>query len=81
MRNFTAIKVNPTDNDMEDVAAYRNLIFEALRSALDAKGAVRLTEEQARNLANELSDAEIEEGMPFNTPEEVAALLLESGLE
>lgn len=81
MRNFTAIIVNPTDNDMEDVAAYRNLILEALRSALDAKGAVRLTEEQARNLANELSDAEIEEGMPFNTPEEVAALLLESGLE
>jgi hypothetical protein len=66
---------------MEDVANYRALVLQALRGAFGAEGQPLLTEAQAVALVNELSDAELLDGMPFNTPEEVAELLLESGLE
>lgn len=66
---------------MEEIAAYRAKILQVLVNAKDADGKLRLTEDQAKQLANEFSDIELEEGMTFNTPEEVAELLLDSGLE
>lgn len=66
---------------MEEVAAFRAKIIEILTRAQDAKGNPKLTEKQVKDLANELRDDELAEGMMFNTPEEVAELLLESGLE
>lgn len=66
---------------MEDVTKYRALIMQALLEALDGEGRPRLTEAQAAALVRELSDEELLDGMPFNTPEDVAELLLESGLE
>ena len=66
---------------MEDIDNYRQAILQALRDVKTADGNARLTEEQALHLSQEFSDEELSDGMPFNTPEEVAELLLESGLE
>lgn len=48
--------------------------------ASDADGTPKLTKAEAEALVAELSDNELSDGMPFNTPEEVAELLLDSGL-
>lgn len=48
--------------------------------ASDADGTPKLTKTEAEALVTELSDNELSDGMPFNTPEEVAELLLDSGL-
>lgn len=66
---------------MQDVAEYRNEIVKSLLNARDADGNALLSEKQAMRLVGELSDGELEDGMMFNTPEEVAELLLDSGLE
>lgn len=67
---------------MEDVKEYREKIFRLLLSARTADGdSPRLTELEAKRLANEFTDQELIDGMPFNTLEEVAEMLLDSGLE
>lgn len=66
---------------MDSIDEYRKQIREELARALDAKGNPRLTEGQVKRLLEQLSDGELADGMPFNTPEEVAQLLLESGLQ
>ncbi len=63
-----------------EVDEYRSKILDLLLNAKDDKGTPRLTEKEAKDLANEFSDNELLDGMPFNTPEEVAEMLLESGL-
>lgn len=65
---------------MEDVKAFRQKILDILLSEKDKDGNQRLPETVAASLANELSDQELLDGMDFNTPEDVAELLLESGL-
>ena len=66
---------------MTEIDEYRARILQALCNARDKNDNPRFTEEQAVSLSRELSDEELAEGMDFNTPEEVAELLLESGLE
>ncbi len=63
-----------------EVDEYRSKILELLLNAKDAEGTPRLTEKEAKDLSDEFSDQELLDGMPFNTPEEVAEMLLESGL-
>ncbi len=63
-----------------EVDEYRSKILELLLNARDAEGTPRLTEKEAKDLSDEFSDQELLDGMPFNTPEEVAEMLLESGL-
>ncbi|EGN57296.1 hypothetical protein PRBRB14_23470 [Hallella multisaccharivorax DSM 17128] len=63
-----------------NIDQYRNKILEILLKAQDSNGNNRLTEQEAQSLANEFSDQELMDGMDFNTPEEVADMLLESGL-
>lgn len=63
-----------------NIDQYRNKILEILLKAQDSNGNNRLTEQEAQSLANEFSDRELMDGMDFNTPEEVADMLLESGL-
>lgn len=65
---------------MEEVNEYRNKILNILLTARDDNGELRLTEKEAKDLANEFTDQELIDGMDFNTPEEVAELLLDSGL-
>lgn len=60
---------------VKDLEEYRAAILRALMQASDADGTPKLTKAEAEALVTELSD-----GMPFNTPEEVAELLLDSGL-
>ncbi|MFC2759511.1 hypothetical protein [Hallella multisaccharivorax] len=63
-----------------NIDQYRNKILEILLKAQDSNGNNRLTEQEAQSLANEFSDQELMDGMDFNTPEEIADMLLESGL-
>lgn len=65
---------------MEKVNEYRQQILQILLSAKDDAGEPRLTEKHAHELAEEFSDQELIDGMDFNTPEEVAEMLLDSGL-
>ena len=64
-----------------EVEEYRNKILDILLNAKDDAGKARLTEKAAHDLAKEFSDQELLDGMDFNTPEEVAEMLLESGLD
>ncbi len=66
---------------MKDLEEYRAAILRALARASDAAGAPKLTKAEAEALVAELTDSELSDGMPFNTPEEVAELLLDSGLQ
>lgn len=66
---------------MKDLEEYRAAILRALTRAGDAAGAPKLTKAEAEALVAELTDSELSDGMPFNTPEEVAELLLDSGLQ
>ena len=63
-----------------EVDEYRSKILELLLNAVDGEGKPRHTEKEAKELSNEFSDKELLDGMPFNTPEEVAEMLLDSGL-
>ena len=65
---------------MENVDQYREKILQQLLAARDDKGELRLTEKAARELSEEFSDQELLDGMDFNTPEEVAEMLLDAGL-
>lgn len=63
-----------------EVNDYRSKILDLLLNARDDNGAPRLTEKEAKDLSNEFSDQELLDGMDFNTPDEVAEMLLDSGL-
>lgn len=65
---------------MEDVKSYREKILNILLAARDDGGTPRLSEKAAKNLSKEFTDQELLDGMDYNTPEEVAEMLLDSGL-
>lgn len=65
---------------MQNVTEYRNLVLKALLSAVDGEGRRRVSDEEAAELAQEFSDEELAFGMDYNTPEEVADMLLDAGL-
>lgn len=62
---------------MMTVAEYRQAVLEAILQAKDKDGAPLTNEETAKSYLDSLSDDELEEGMLFNTPEEVAEMVLE----
>lgn len=78
---YVPLPRNRNMTEMQNVDDYRQQIFQCLVAAVTTDGAPRYTEEQARALAMELTDEELIDGIDFNTPEEVAQLLMESGLE
>ena len=59
---------------MENLDDYRQQILQCLLAAVNTKG------EQAQALLNELTEEELLDGIDFNSPEEIAQLLMESGL-
>ncbi len=65
---------------MQNVTDYRKQILDALLAASDDDGRQRLTEEEAVRLSKEFSDEELAFGMDYNTPEEVADMLLDADL-
>lgn len=62
---------------MMTVAEYRQAVLEAILQAKDKDEAPLTDEETAKSYLDSLSDDELEEGMLFNTPEEVAEMVLE----
>lgn len=58
---------------------YRNEIISELLKKKNSKGELFMSEEAARQLLSNLSDEELSEGILFNTPDDIANLLIEIG--
>ena len=65
---------------MQNLTEYRNQILKALLSAVDDDGRRRFSDDEAAKLSKEFSDEELAFGIDYNTPEEVAEMLLDAGL-
>lgn len=57
---------------------YREAILQEILAARDEAGEPLCDEKTARDMLSVLSDTDLEMGMPFNTPAEVARTVLES---
>ncbi|WP_024990205.1 hypothetical protein [Segatella albensis] len=60
-----------------DIKEYRQAILEAVLAAKDENGEPKIDELEAREMLAELEDEELLEGMEFNTPQDVADIILE----
>ena len=60
-----------------DVHEFRQLVLDDLLARKNAKGEVAISEEQAKDLLNELTDDQLIEGMLFNEPKDVADIIIE----
>ena len=58
------------------IEEYKAAILKAMLEIKDVDGLAKITESDAKELLNELTDSELEDGILFNTPEEVAELLM-----
>lgn len=56
---------------------YRAAIFQALIDAKNEDGTPMLTEKEAQLCLADFTNDELQDGMLFNTPQEVAELILE----
>nr|WP_315440665.1 hypothetical protein [uncultured Prevotella sp.] len=61
------------------IEEFRKDILSVLLEKTNTKGEPRFDEASAKELLNQLSDNELEEGILFNTPEDVADVLSEIG--
>ncbi|EFL46596.1 hypothetical protein HMPREF9296_0517 [Prevotella disiens FB035-09AN] len=61
-----------------DISEYRQLILDDLLMRKNAKGEPMIEEDVAKSWLNELSDEELEEGMLFNEPKDVADIIIET---
>lgn len=61
---------------MEDITAYREAIMQCMMARI-AQQPSPITEKAVRQRLAQLSDEELADGIDFNTPDEVAELLLE----
>lgn len=62
---------------MMTVDEYRAAIFDAMLQLKDNDGNARMTEAEAKDILMGFTDSELNDGILFNTPEEVAELLAE----
>lgn len=62
---------------MDNLHDYRQAIIDDLLAREDKNGEPSIDEASAIELLKQLSDEELEEGMPFNEPADVADVLLE----
>ncbi|WP_273412475.1 hypothetical protein [Prevotella aurantiaca] len=60
-----------------DVHEFRQLVLDDLLARKNAKGEVAISEEQAKDLLNELTDDQLIEGMLFNEPKDVADIIIQ----
>ena len=58
------------------IQEYRDAILKAMLDNKDLDALAQIIESDAKELLNELTDSELEDGILFNTPEEVAELLM-----
>ena len=61
-----------------DISEYRQLILDDLLMRKNAKGEPMIEEDIAKSWLNELSNEELEEGMLFNEPKDVADIIIET---
>ncbi|ERJ73511.1 hypothetical protein J5A56_04825 [Prevotella melaninogenica] len=61
------------------IEEYRKQILSSLLAKTNSKGEPRFDESFAKELLDQLSDEELEDGILFNTPEDVAETLSEIG--
>lgn len=59
------------------IKEYRQAILEAVLAAKDENGEPKIDELDAREMLEELDDEDLLEGMEFNTPQDVADIILE----
>lgn len=59
------------------VDEYRAAILDAMLQLKDDEGNARITEADAKDILKGFTDDELNDGILFNTPEEVAELLAE----
>ena len=62
---------------MMTVDEYRAAILDAMLQLKDNDGNARMTEAEAKDILKGFTDSELNDGILFNTPEEVAELLTE----
>ena len=60
-----------------ELDTYRDAIVKALLSTKDEKGQPKITKEEALAAVKDFTDEELLDGIPFNSPEEVAEMILE----
>lgn len=60
-----------------NIKEYRQAILEAVLAAKDENGEPKIDELEAREMLEELDDEDLLEGMEFNTPQDVADIILE----
>jgi hypothetical protein len=60
-----------------EIENYRLAVLKVMMEAKDENGEFKLTESQANKILDSLTDADIEFGMPFNTPQETAEMIME----
>ena len=62
----------------KEIDAYRMAVLKVMMEAKKENGEPRFNETEAQDILEILSDADIEFGMPFNTPQETAKMLMEN---
>ena len=78
--NLAALNLYINNNIMaqkKEIDAYRMAVLKVMMEAKKTNGEPRFDEEEAKSTLEILSDADIEFGMPFNTPQETAQMLME----
>ncbi|HAT62647.1 MAG TPA: hypothetical protein DCS83_08945 [Prevotella sp.] len=60
-----------------DIKQYRQAITDILANSRDEEGNIRMTEQEIHEILDDFSDEELEDGMLFNSPEDVAEIILE----
>ena len=62
----------------KEIDAYRMAVLKVMMEAKKENGEPRYNETEAKEILDILTDADIEFGMPFNTPQETAEMLMEN---
>lgn len=62
---------------MMTIEKYRAAILQALLNAKDEEGNPTLSEKEAKEALNGFTDDELQDGILWNTPEDVAEIILE----
>lgn len=63
---------------MMTIEEYRAAIMKALLDSKNEDGTPTITEKEAKEALNGFTDDELQDGILWNTPEDVAAIILES---
>ena len=62
----------------KEIDAYRMAVLKVMMEAKKENGEPRYNETEAKKILDILSDADIEFGMPFNTPQETADMMMDN---